>query len=137
MVPTESPTDVRLALTPAPEAPMRARRALADAGPEGDIDPTVALLVSEVVTNAVRHAGLEAEQRIVLLASLESDYAHVEVYDAGEGFDPEVRHSVDGFGLRLLDKLATRWGSERGRGCAVWFDVDRRPRRRLDRVAPA
>ncbi len=137
MLETQNPTDVRLALSPAPEAPARARRALADAGLDGDIDPTVTLLVSEVVSNAVRHAGLGPQQRIVLLARLERDFAHVEVYDAGGGFDPEVRHRAEGFGLRLLDKLATRWGSERGDGCAVWFEVDARRGRRFESLAPA
>ena len=40
-----------------------------------------------------------------------------------------MRHDSDGFGLRLVDKLATRWGVERGDGTVVWFEVDRRRRR--------
>jgi hypothetical protein len=51
----------------------------------------------------------------------------VEVADHGPGFDPEIRHETPGFGLRLVDKLASRWGVERSaRGCRVWFEVDRR-----------
>jgi hypothetical protein len=51
----------------------------------------------------------------------------VEVADHGPGFDPDIRHETPGFGLRLVDKLASRWGVERSaRGCRVWFEVDRR-----------
>jgi two-component sensor histidine kinase len=130
---TQTPKDVRLALPPAPEAAVRARHALLDAGLSGDLEHTVPLLASELVANSVRHAGLATRQRIVLRAHLEPDFARVEVYDAGEGFDPEVRHATKGFGLRLVDKLATRWGTDQGEGCGVWFEVDRR-RRRFDRA---
>jgi len=58
------------------------------------------------------------------------------VIDGGAGFDPEVRHAVNGFGLRLVDKLASRWGVERESNTTrVWFEVDRR-RRRFDRARP-
>ena len=46
--------------------------------------------------------------------------------DQGDGFDPESVQS-EGFGLRLLAKLASRWGVDcTDRGCKVWFEVDRR-----------
>ena len=135
MILAETPKDVRLALPPAPEAAVRARRALLDAGLTGELEHTVTLLASELVTNAVRHAHLGPRQRIVLLARLEADFARVEVFDAGAGFDPEVRHDAKGFGLRLLDKLSTAWGTEQSEGCGVWFEVDRR-RRRFDRSPP-
>ncbi|MDX6703370.1 MAG: hypothetical protein QOF26_3596, partial [Baekduia sp.] len=90
-------------------------------------DHTVALLTSELVGNAVRHAGpLNPAERIVFHARLGEDHVRVEVADHGPGFDPEVRHETAGFGLRLVDKLASRWGVERtARGCRVWFEVDR------------
>jgi hypothetical protein len=72
---------------------------------------------------------MEPTQRIVLLAHMEDDFARVEVYDGGTGFDPGVREHSPGFGLRLIDKLASRWGAESGGGGHVWFEVDRRPRR--------
>lgn len=53
--------------------------------------------------------------------------------DHGPGFEPGARHEAKGFGLRLVDKLATGWGVEREAGATrVWFEVDRR-RRRFDR----
>jgi two-component sensor histidine kinase len=83
------------------------------------------LLSTEVVANAIRHAGLSPDQRIVFFARVQGDFARIEVADPGPGFEP---HNIDdeGFGLRLLDKLAARWGVETDRGCKVWFEIDRR-----------
>ena len=35
----------------------------------------------------------------------------------------------EGYGLKLLGTLASRWGVDCAKGCRVWFEVDRRPRR--------
>jgi anti-sigma regulatory factor (Ser/Thr protein kinase) len=122
---TES-SEVLLALEPRPESARLARRALASHGLDEDVEHTVTLLSTEIVGNAVRHAGLRGDQRIVFFARLSEDFARVEVADQGEGFDPETVQS-DGFGLRLLSKLASRWGCDcTDRGCKVWFEVDRR-----------
>lgn len=92
-----------------------------------DLRHTLALLVTELIANAVRHAGLRADQRIVFFARLRDDFVHVEIADPGAGFDPE--RVDDGYGLRLLRKLASRWGVDGDKGCRVWFELDRRPRR--------
>ncbi len=94
------------------------------------------LLVSELVTNAVRHARMAPDERIVLAARLEPDFARIEIRDTGRGFDPDVRAEARGYGLRLTDMLATRWGVDRDEtaGTRVWFEVDRR-RRRFSRSA--
>ena len=47
------------------------------------------LLATEIVSNAVRHAGLRTDQRIVFFARLNDDFARVEVADPGMGFDPD------------------------------------------------
>jgi anti-sigma regulatory factor (Ser/Thr protein kinase) len=118
--------DVLLALEPRPESARLARRALATSGLHEDVEHTVTLLATEIVGNAVRHAGLRSDQRIVFFARLSADFARVEVADQGEGFDPETVQT-EGFGLRLLAKLASRWGVDcTERGCKVWFEVDRR-----------
>ena len=122
--------DVVVALPAKPEAAGAARRLLVREGLDPDVDHTVCLLVSEVVSNSIRHAGLTEADRIVLAARLTHDYARIEVRDHGPGFHPEVRHGAQGFGLRMLDKLATRWGVDSDAdGTRVWFEVDRRPRR--------
>jgi len=118
--------EVLLALEPRPEAARLARRALASHGLHEDVEHTVTLLATEVVANAVRHAGVDPDQRIVFFARLGEDFARVEVADQGSGFDPESVET-EGFGLRLLGKLANRWGVDcTDRGCKVWFEVDRR-----------
>lgn len=122
--------DVVTALRPTPEAAGAARRVLLREGLDPDLDHTVCLLVSELVTNCVRHGGLRDGDRIVLAARLTSEFARIEVRDPGAGFDPEVRHHADGFGLRMLDMLTSRWGVDRDEnGTRVWFEVDRRRRR--------
>jgi|tagenome__1003787_1003787.scaffolds.fasta_scaffold20161259_1 anti-sigma regulatory factor (Ser/Thr protein kinase) len=122
---TES-SEVLLALEPRPESARLARRALASHGLHEDVEHTVTLLATEIVGNAVRHAGLRGDQRIVFFARLAEDFARVEVADQGEGFDPETVQT-EGFGLRLLAKLASRWGCDcTDRGCKVWFEIDRR-----------
>src|SRR3954449_10855808 len=109
--------EVLLALEPRAESARVARRALAQAGLHEDLEHTVTLLTTETIGNAVRHAGLRGDQRIVFFARLADDYARVEVPDAGRGFDPEHLRS-EGYGLRLLGKLASRWGVDcRERGC--------------------
>ena len=122
---TES-SEVLLALEPRPESARLARRALARHGLHEDVEHTVTLLATEIVGNAVRHAGLRGDQRIVFFARLAEDFARVEVADQGGGFDPDMVET-EGFGLRLLSKLASDWGVDcTDRGCKVWFEVDRR-----------
>jgi anti-sigma regulatory factor (Ser/Thr protein kinase) len=129
-------TELLLALEPLPDAAAAARRALKERGLHPDIAHTVSLLTSEVVGNAVRHANLQPGDKIVLHARLEEDCARVDVADPGRGFDPEVRHSAAGFGLRLIDKLAADWSVRRSeRGCTVSFVVDRSSGQRFRRPA--
>src|SRR3954453_14087161 len=125
---TRSSTDILLAFAPIPDAVRAARHALRERGLNPDLDHTVSLLTSELVGNAVRHAGpLNPSERIVFHARLSDDHVRVEVAAHGPGFDPDIRHETAGFGLRLGDKLAPRWGVELpARGCRVWFEVARR-----------
>src|SRR3954465_278997 len=116
---TRPTTDILLAFAPIPDAVRAARHALRERGLSPDLDHTVSLLTSELVGNAVRPAGpLNPTERIVFHARISADHVRVEVADHGPGFDPEVRHETAGFGLRLVDKLAARWGGDcPPRGC--------------------
>ena len=133
MTQTSTTNDLVVALRPEPAAVGAARRLLTREGLDDDLSHTVCLLTSELVTNAVRHAGVPEEGRIVLAARLAPEFVRVEVRDPGPGFDPHVRHDAAGYGLRMVDMLASRWGVDRDEhGCRAWFEVDRR-RRRFDR----
>ena len=85
------------------------------------------LLVSELVTNAVKYGPEHGEIRLIVA---ESDSAmRFTVHDTGAGPLPEMRpldrlpHEGGGHGLRLVDRVADRWGVERG-STRVWFELD-------------
>src|SRR3978361_1593713 len=129
---TRSSTDILLAFAPIPDAVRAARHALRERGLSADLDHTLSLLPREPGGNAVRRRGPPPE-RIVFHARLSDDHVRVEVADHGPGFDPEIRHDTAGFGLRLVDKLASRGGvGGHPRGCRGWVEGARR-RGRVDR----
>jgi anti-sigma regulatory factor (Ser/Thr protein kinase) len=114
-----------------PDSAARARHALAPL--QGSLsDPQLhdlRLLVSELVTNSVRHAGLGDEDQIRLEIVVGADALRVEVLDRGRGFVPrEPSPDMErggGWGLYLVEELADRWGVETQVGTRVWFELDR------------
>ena len=114
-----------------PEAVPRARQAVRELEPglERALFGTVRLLVSELVTNSIRHADVPASTSVELRAMVFGDRVRVEVADHGSGFHPRReapdRNSASGWGLYLVDQLADRWGVTNTRGTSVWFEIDR------------
>jgi two-component sensor histidine kinase len=88
----------------------------------GDVD-TVLLLVSELVTNAVKHAATPFDVTV----SVEGAQVTVAVVDHDRTHPPMMRsptpEDTSGRGLRIVDELSTSWGSESlaGDGKRVWF----------------
>ncbi|HEX5268812.1 MAG TPA: response regulator [Acidimicrobiales bacterium] len=85
----------------------------------------VKLLVSELVTNAVLHAGSDAEVVVQLTPSV----LHIEVLDDSPVM-PVMRQpgssDTSGRGLALVANFASAWGTRRlAHGKSVWFDVPR------------
>ena len=117
--------DVELASTAS--APAQARGALEKIS--GRITPErmrdVRLLVSELVTNAVRHAGGEA---VRLIVALDRGILRIEVHDPGNGFvvepPPDDPLRASGWGLVLVEELADRWGVDHSPRTRVWFEMD-------------
>jgi anti-sigma regulatory factor (Ser/Thr protein kinase) len=113
-----------------PTTVARARTAVGDAlGPAlpAPVANDLRLIVSELVTNVVRHAALAPDQEMEVRAELAEGRVRVEVADPGKGFEPEVVPAPDrgsGWGLYILDQLAHRWGAVRNEPNVVWFELD-------------
>lgn len=114
-----------LSLTREPQAVRDARGALdaiAGAFPSHRLhDASVCL--SELVSNAIQHAGTRGELQLTL--ALERGRLRVEVADPGRGFapGPSAKGDEGGWGLRIVDKLADDWGVESGERTVVWFEM--------------
>jgi anti-sigma regulatory factor (Ser/Thr protein kinase) len=113
----------------APAAARRLVRCLDDVVAPEPLE-NLELLVTELVTNAVRHAGLGEDGWVTVELVVRAAGVHVEVCDPGRGFDPgpsaattagEARGS--GWGLFLVEQLATRWGVHLDDCTRVWFDL--------------
>jgi sigma-B regulation protein RsbU (phosphoserine phosphatase) len=87
------------------------------------------LLTTELVTNAVVHAGVDETRMLELQVAWDGPLLHVSVFDPGGESDPHVKQpDLDvpgGVGLFLVEQLSSRWGVERGRdgSTQVWFDL--------------
>lgn len=120
--------EMDLRLEPTPRAPQEARRGIEALRPALD-DPLVdaaVLLVSEVVTNSVRHARLDRTDPIEVRLRRSRSGIRVEVIDVGTGFDPVTARRANGdggWGLRLLDRVSSRWGVNRNDETTVWFEL--------------
>jgi anti-sigma regulatory factor (Ser/Thr protein kinase) len=84
------------------------------------------LIVSELVTNAVRHGGAPTPaDEIQIHVAMQDNGLRLEVVDPGEGFEPGAhgpRHD-GGYGLHLLDRLAARWGVAGSAPTIVWLEM--------------
>jgi anti-sigma regulatory factor (Ser/Thr protein kinase) len=116
----------RLPLSPA--AAARARRFLEPF--LEDLDPhssdSVRLLVSELVSNSVKHSGRPEGDPILLTVDLRGDAVRAEVVDRGAGVDlplSALPRPDTGWGLYLVDRLADDWGYSREGPTRVWFEV--------------
>ncbi len=116
------------------QAPALARRALERNLPTDvpeAVGATLRLLVSELVTNSIRHAAENSPDGSVALdVVIQSNTVRVTVRDGGQGFEltkPKPRGADGGFGLFLVEKMAARWGVDADEGTCVWFELDLTP----------
>ena len=113
-----------------PTAASAARNALLTLEKRVDIRvlEDIRLLVSELVTNAIRHSDAPTGGEVDLDVTIEQQRVRVEVADPGAGFEPEPRDDEmsrpGGWGLYLVDRIADRWGVARNRKNRVWFEID-------------
>lgn len=113
------------------DAPALARSALGGLnGSLADLRYPVSLLVSELVTNAVKHGGADLDRTFCLKLESAAGGVRVEVIDDGPGFKARPGRRIDpieeGFGFALVDELSDRWGVEANDETLVWFEIDRK-----------
>jgi anti-sigma regulatory factor (Ser/Thr protein kinase) len=119
---------LRMRLGSGPDAAAEARRAIAKL--QADLDPplieTLRLLVTELVTNSVRHTSCDS---LTLRVAIGKSAVLTEVADEGPVFDPQREASDDpdcGWGLFLVQRLAPNWGVKKDNGTKrVWFELQR------------
>ena len=118
------------AARPAAALARQATRAAVVAWRLGYLADTAVLLVSELVTNAIRHTGPDAA-RTVLRLEYGDGWLRIEVHDTSPHAPrPRTPDWLDesGFGLMLVDALAAKWGVQQtAQGKAVWAELDARP----------
>jgi anti-sigma regulatory factor (Ser/Thr protein kinase) len=118
------------------DAPAAAREELEAF--RAELEPLVyqdaALLITELVSNSVRHAGPDAGDRVLFDLIVTSARVRVDVRDGGPGFVPMPREPGDmspyHWGLHILERLSDRWAVVPPNGAAgtcVWFELDRPP----------
>jgi anti-sigma regulatory factor (Ser/Thr protein kinase) len=126
-------TLIDMTLVAGPASASEARKslaAIADKVPAEKFED-VRLLVSELVTNSVRHSGLATEEfRVGLVVRMNQSCLRVEIADSGKGFEKTVTPSTpdqqSGWGLQIVERLSDRWGVglEADAGSTVWFEID-------------
>jgi anti-sigma regulatory factor (Ser/Thr protein kinase) len=109
-------------------APRRARDALRALDPIGPVRDDAVLVASELVSNAVLHAGSDPSEEIELIVEVEQGALRLVVTDPGHSDRvPAVRGleygGPGGRGLRVVEALARRWGRERRGGTVVWVEL--------------
>ena len=90
----------------------------------------IRLLVSELVTNSVRHSGAADHAKVEFRVLMDVSCLRVEVADSGKGFQktvtPSTPDQISGWGLQIVERLSDRWGVDPRDelGSTVWFEID-------------
>ena len=112
------------------KGPAQARATVTEAmaGLPADAVDTARLLVTELVTNSVKHTPTQTADDIRMRLAIRGDTLRVEVRDRGERSpiirSEEQRRDGSGFGLYLVDQLASEWGiGSADPGHVVWFEL--------------
>lgn len=118
--------EIRRSLRRGSRAPGEGRQSLGSVAPllPDEVADAARLTISELVTNALVHAPANAGP-IELTVRVEPGVLIVEVRSGGEPFIPDVQDTSEatgGRGLRLVDRLADRWGVRSEAGTCVWAE---------------
>ncbi len=103
------------------------RKALGELDVDGPTLEDGRLVASELVTNVVRHSGCATEHMLEVRASRDRDRLLISVHDPGISHQSAQARDdggeLGGWGLRIVEQLAQRWGSERPDGHRVWAEL--------------
>lgn len=119
---------LRLELRCDERAPRVVRASLSSLDEIEECAQDLLLISSELVSNAVLHSGCSTQDLLdVSLARCERGY-RLSVVDPGHSQSsaepaPPRPAGAGGLGMRIVEKLAARWGQSRGRGYQVWAEV--------------
>lgn len=124
------PTDWVRSVGSGNAAPEQARRMVTGLPLQDGVRDDLVIVVSELVTNAVRHSELAAGDPIEVRVAEHDALVSVSVHDGGPGFSqPTTRtgsRHVGGNGLRIVAALSTDWNVENGPdGCTVQCVLER------------
>ena len=123
--------EIDLRLVPEPEVVTTTRHALdrlTDLLPPEKLEE-VRLVVCELVTNSILHAGLSPDDQISLTVTVSDGAVRGSVCDPGPGFgmpsEPSPRSDLSGgWGLPIVETISDRWGVEGNSHACVWFEID-------------
>jgi serine/threonine-protein kinase RsbW len=124
---------LRLRFPARPENVSSIRRALEGMGLPDPMREDAVLLTTELVTNSIRHADLGPGDHVDVTAVWSGTVLRIIVRDSGSGVPPSdivagsIRPSPggqSGWGLYLVDRLSTRWGTNLGGTVGFWFELE-------------
>ncbi len=104
---------------------------LASSGVAEDDVADALLVVSELVSNSIRHAEPLSTGEITVRWRVAPDVLHLEIVDGGAGTRPRAGvaalAATSGRGLDIVSQVSSRWGvTTAGDAVTVWADVPRR-----------
>lgn len=126
-MPTKVSELLRLRFRCDPSAPRLARDAIRELDGIAAVREDATLVVSELVTNAVRHSGGGSGDQLELAVERTPGGLTISVWDVGRSStSPRLRRrdaSPGGLGLHIVAAVARSWGVDDGAGRRVWADL--------------